>query len=48
LGLKNTRERLHSLYGAGQEIECRNRDGGGAEVFIRLPWRVAAMEASAP
>jgi len=48
LGLKNTRERLHSLYGAGQEMVCRNRDGGGAEVFVRLPWRMAAVEVSAP
>jgi LytS/YehU family sensor histidine kinase len=46
LGLTNTRERLRSLYGATQEVVCRNRDGGGAEVFLRLPWRAAAVEAA--
>ena len=44
LGLTNTRERLRSLYGVAQEVVCRNRDGGGAEVFLRLPWRAAAVE----
>ena len=41
LGLRNTRERLASLYGSQQELICRDAPGGGAEVLVRLPWRPA-------
>jgi len=38
LGLRNTQERLTSLYGSRQQMECRNAGDGGAEVLIRLPY----------
>lgn len=39
IGLRNTRARLESLYGAGQRLELRARPGGGAEVELSLPVR---------
>lgn len=39
VGLANTRERLSLLYGARGSLACGNREGGGGEVRVRLPWR---------
>lgn len=39
LGLKVTRERLAALYGEKQTCEFRNLPAGGAEVYLRLPFR---------
>ncbi len=41
LGLTNTRERLRMLHGDAAALETRNREGGGLEVSLRVPWRVA-------
>ena len=39
VGLANTRERLSLLYGARGSLALGNREGGGGEVRVRLPWR---------
>lgn len=41
IGLSNTRRRLEQLYGTRQELVMRNADGGGTEVEVRLPYRLA-------
>ncbi|MBL9134483.1 MAG: histidine kinase [Verrucomicrobiales bacterium] len=41
IGLGNTRRRLEQLYGPRQELVMRNAEGGGTEVVVRLPWRLA-------
>ena len=41
VGLSNTRERLRLLYGAEQSFEVARRTGGGWEVQLSLPFRVA-------
>lgn len=41
LGLINTAERLRSLYGTEQEFTLQNRQGGGARIVIRIPFRPA-------
>lgn len=41
LGLSVTRERLEALYGNQQECKIRNLETGGAEVYVRLPFRLA-------
>jgi signal transduction histidine kinase len=38
VGLRNTRARLQHLYGDAQTLSCRNLDGGGAIVSIRIPY----------
>jgi two-component system LytT family sensor kinase len=38
VGLVNTRERLKVLYGERQSFIARNRDAGGVEIRIRLPF----------
>jgi two-component system, LytTR family, sensor kinase len=38
LGLRTTRERLRTLYGADQSLDIRNVPGGGLEVKIRIPF----------
>lgn len=43
LGLANTRARLEQLYGAGQEFELVNGEGGGLTVRITLPFRDAPV-----
>lgn len=48
VGLANTRERLSLLYGARGSLACGNREGGGGEVRIRLPWRDREREAPGP
>jgi signal transduction histidine kinase len=39
LGLVATRERLQTLYGNDQSIDIRNLLEGGAEAFVRIPFR---------
>jgi signal transduction histidine kinase len=45
VGLKNTRDRLRTLYGEEQQVLLRERDGSdtGTEAMIELPWKSAAM-----
>ncbi|HWT02049.1 MAG TPA: histidine kinase [Pyrinomonadaceae bacterium] len=45
IGLSNTRERLKQLYGREHRFEVRNREGGGVEATLLIPWRVSAGEA---
>lgn len=47
VGLSNTRERLRLLYGDAQSFEVARRPGGGWEVQLSLPLRVAGSEAEA-
>jgi len=39
LGLRLTRERLRALYGEDQSCEIRNATEGGAEVYLRMPFK---------
>jgi two-component system, LytTR family, sensor kinase len=41
VGLSNTRERLRLLYGPEQSFEVARRPGGGWEVRLSLPFRLA-------
>jgi len=41
VGLSNIRDRLAQLYGEGQSFSLANREGGGAEVTLRFPYRAA-------
>jgi two-component system LytT family sensor kinase len=41
LGLGNTRERLHTLYGPAASLVLANMPEGGARVTVRLPIRTA-------
>ncbi len=41
IGLSNTRARLARLYGISQELRLQPRPAGGAEVRVRLPFRIA-------
>jgi two-component system LytT family sensor kinase len=47
VGLSNTRERLRLLYGAEQSFEVARPAGGGWEVQLSLPFRVAGAAALA-
>lgn len=42
VGLRNTRARLHQLYGTAHRIEIRNRPSGGFELTLTVPFRVAS------
>ena len=42
IGLKNTRERLSSLYGSGQRFALEPADGGGLNAHIVLPYHTAS------
>jgi LytS/YehU family sensor histidine kinase len=46
VGLRNTRERLAVLYPGMHSLELRARSGGGVDVIIELPWRVASAVAA--
>lgn len=41
VGLANTRERLRVLYGDRQHLIIRNREPGGVDVHVRLPFTAA-------
>lgn len=43
LGLRLTKERLSALYGGEQSCEIRNREEGGAEVRLRIPFAVSEI-----
>jgi two-component system LytT family sensor kinase len=45
LGLKATRERLETLFGAAQSLEVRESVQGGVEAYVQIPFR--AHDASA-
>jgi two-component system, LytTR family, sensor kinase len=40
VGLTNTRNRLHQLYGDRGELSLSEAEGGGTEVLVRLPFEV--------
>jgi two-component system, LytTR family, sensor kinase len=40
VGLSNTRGRLKTLYGTASALELRNRERGGVETIVRVPYRV--------
>jgi signal transduction histidine kinase len=42
VGLANTRRRLEHLYGADQQVEMSDAQGGGAAVTVMIPLRPAA------
>jgi sensor histidine kinase YesM len=41
IGLSNTSDRLHLLYGDAQSIEFGSSPGGGLDVRIRIPYSEA-------
>jgi two-component system, LytTR family, sensor kinase len=43
VGLRNTRARLHHMYGDAQSLTCNTLDTGGASVAIRIPFTAAAI-----
>lgn len=40
IGLANTAARLQQLYGEKHRLDVRNREGGGVEVLVVIPFRV--------
>ena len=42
IGLANTSARLQQLYDDNHQFDIRNRDGGGVEVVIVMPLRIAS------
>jgi len=42
IGLANTAARLQQLYDDNHQFDIRNRDGGGVEVVIQMPFRTAS------
>lgn len=42
IGLANTSARLQQLYDDNHQFDIRNRDGGGVEVVIVMPFRTAS------
>ncbi|HEU0172817.1 MAG TPA: histidine kinase [Blastocatellia bacterium] len=42
VGLLNTEARLRQLYGADFTLEARNREQGGVEVLVDIPFRLAS------
>jgi two-component system, LytTR family, sensor kinase len=42
IGLSNTRERLHQLYGENQSVEIRSAPGEGTTITLRIPYRARA------
>jgi hypothetical protein len=47
IGLRNTRARLHGLYGARHRLEISGGPGRGTEVRIELPFRIFSAPAEA-
>jgi len=45
VGLRNVRERISTLYGAGAVLELRPRSGGGTVARVRIPYRPAIVQA---
>jgi signal transduction histidine kinase len=43
LGLSNTRARLRALHDANASLQVDARPGGGVQVTVKLPFRVAAL-----
>jgi two-component system LytT family sensor kinase len=41
LGLSNTRERLQALYGGNHTLDLNTASGGGAQISLSIPWRLA-------
>ena len=48
VGLRNTQERLHVLYGEEQTFSIANRAPRGCEIRMRLPFEAATNEGAAP
>jgi two-component system, LytTR family, sensor kinase len=48
VGLKVTRERLMTLYGEQARFELRDLAGNGAEVDLRIPFRIVRESSAAP
>jgi two-component system, LytTR family, sensor kinase len=46
-GLRNTRDRLHYLYGDAASMKLENDPGGGARLTLTLPYRVGQSEPTA-
>lgn len=46
IGLRNTRERLESIYGSAQQLRLTSRPGGGTEVELEIPARTVQAERS--
>ncbi|MGH9900914.1 MAG: sensor histidine kinase [Pyrinomonadaceae bacterium] len=44
IGLANTRARLRQLYGTDHRFDVSNREGGGVEAALAIPWRVGGAE----
>jgi len=42
IGLANTAARLQQLYDDDHQFDIRNRDGGGVEVVIQMPFRTSS------
>ena len=42
IGLANTAARLQQLYDSDHQFDIRNRDGGGVEVIIVMPFRTSS------
>jgi LytS/YehU family sensor histidine kinase len=42
IGLANTRRRLEELYGAEQALALSARPGGGLDVRVQIPFRIAS------
>jgi two-component system LytT family sensor kinase len=48
VGVGNTRTRLRQAYGAGHRFELADAPGGGTQVLIEIPWRLAEHGGEAP
>ncbi len=48
VGLRNTRERIETLYGARATLELMPRPGGGTLASVRIPYREVAAAPNAP
>jgi two-component system LytT family sensor kinase len=48
VGMRNTRVRLSTLYGADAHLDRRNRRGGGAEVDVSIPFHRAPVLTTDP